>query len=294
MVVGDSDAKAEPSGASAQKPAQAEPQKKLTTNDASPLSVSEEQRFNEAMQLVKQQRLQEAKTILIELVHGGSHNADVFRWLGDVHYNLMELPEAMEAYKQARNLNPGDYFAMRGLGLSSLHYGHQLHKAKKQEDAHNYYRNALELLQQCLRSYPGDLEAMYGRAMAAEGASRLLYVNALTKLSQSGQAEAEPPARNCLEVIDEGISAANFRIQKKTNEVGPRLLSGGLYLRRACLLKKFGRNEDAVSDIQNAIQTYESILQGSGGQPGVDPNNAMAMQQLKQCRSYLSQWQSGN
>lgn len=242
--------------------------------------------FTRAVKLVKEHRFSEAKALLEGVVERHPNYAEAYRWLGDCHYNLLELPESIEAYGRARELDPDNYFALRGKGFAFLHYGHQQWNQKNYDAAHENYKRALETLQQCLRLFPADSEAMYGRAMAAEGATRKLYGNAIRLKRAGDDARAEVMARNCLEVIDEGIKASSFRINVHLEEVGPRALAGGLFLRRAMLLKEFDRIGPAMQDLRKASETQKSILRE------IDENNLQARRELEKCERLMQTWQA--
>lgn len=235
-------------------------------------------------QLVREERFAEAKVILLDVTRKEPNNPEAWRWLGESQYNLMQLEEAIESFQKALDLDPKNYYSLRGGAFARLHHGHQLWKARRIDEAHDLYRKALEDLQLCLRMKPSDMEAMYGRAMAAEGASRKLYTNAVGYLSSGKRQQAEVEARNCMEVIDEGIKAAQQRIYAYEREAGPRILAGGLYMRRACLLKEFDTKDQAIRDMEKAIELYSSVVKD------VDPENSLAQSKLRECESLLSAW----
>ncbi len=235
--------------------------------------------YKTATDLVAAQQFVEAKNILLNIIQRHPDSSSAWRWLGDCYYNLLELPEAIEAYQRARTLYPENYFAMRGEGFAHLHYGNELWRLGERRNAHDQYRKALRTLQECMRIYPGDVEALYGRSMAAEGASRRLYQNAITLLKEGRQQEAESEARICVEVIDEGIESARQRLLTKTNELGPIIITGGLFQRRAILLKYFKRYSQASEDIQKAIEAYEAVLK-------LSPENSLAKTELDKCLKY--------
>ena len=188
-------------------------------------AVSDEE-YDTAKELVAQQQFVEAKEILLNIIQRHPDSSSTWRWLGDCYYNLLELPDAINAYQKARSLYPENYFAMRGEGFAHLHYGNELWRLGERKQAHDQYRKALKTLQECMRIYPGDAEALYGRSMAAEGASRRLYQNAITLLRNNRTQEAESEAGICVEVIDEGIESARQRLLKNSNELGPIIITG--------------------------------------------------------------------
>lgn len=254
--------------------------------------------FAKAKELVQNHRFQQAQGILENLIARNPNHAGAYRWLGDCYYNLMDLERAIQSYSKARELDPQDYYALRGKGFAHLHLGHEMWQryegALQKQDkagaheylgsAHENYKRSLELLQQALRVFQGDNEAMYGRAMAAEGASRKLYANAVGLLKNGETEDAHAWAENCLEIIDEGIEAATQRIKDHPDRAGPRKLVGGLYFRRAMLLKSFGENRAAVDELSKAMATQQSILDQ------IDPNNSHAKQELGRCKAIFEQW----
>lgn len=245
--------------------------------------------FDEAIRLVQADNFVQARSLFLNITKRNPANDDAWRWLGDCNYNLMELHKALEAYQEARRLNPRNYFAQRGEGLTRLHYGHELWRTRKQREAHEQYRQSIEILQNCTRLYPGDMDAMYGRAMAAEGASRLLYMNAILLLSRREPQLAETELRNCLDVILEGVQAAEVVTRSMTesgNEigsVGPLNISGGLYQRHAMLLHTFKRDNDALQSMHLAAERYRMILR-------IDPTNLKAQEELNRCLAKLEEW----
>lgn len=248
--------------------------------------------YRRANELIKQGNYREAKDVLVGIVNTSPQSSTVWRNLGDCYYNLLELSSAISAYEKALSINRENYFALRGAAFAHLYYGHDLWSAKDRAHAHSEYGSALKALQQCMRIYPGDAEAMYGRAMAAEGASRRLYQNALALLAKGDTRQAAAAARNCFEIIDEGTEAARQRINKSKdkNEIGPRNVLGGLFQRRAMLCRSMQHNEQAEQSISQAIRAYESILK-------IAPDNVLAKKELKKCQTLDEQWgkqQSGS
>ena len=241
--------------------------------------VVTDEEYENAKNLVSQQQFVEAKSVLLNIIQRHPDSSSAWRWLGDCYYNLLELPDAIKAYQKARSLYPENYFAMRGEGFAHLHYGNELWRLGERKKAHDQYRKALKTLQECMRIYPGDVEALYGRSMAAEGASRRLYQNAITLLKAGRMQEAESEAGICADVIDEGIESARQRLLKNTNELGPIIITGGLFQRRAILLKYFKRYAQASDNLAKAIEAYEAVLK-------LSPNNMLAQKELDKCNKY--------
>jgi len=245
-----------------------------------------------------------AKPVLENLVRAEPDNAAAYLWLGECHYNLMEFPEALAAFKRATELRPSaadEYYILRGEGFAHLHYGIQLWKRMEEEradgrteqaeetfsDAHQHYLSALYRLQACLRRTPDDSEAVYGRAMAMEGASRKLYSNAVShlRLGPEGRERANLFAENCIEVIDEGLELARRRANdpKFQGETGPWALMGGLYLRKAMLYQQLGKIDLALAELENAAGAQSAII-------AVDKNDVNTRRALLDIEEFRRQW----
>ncbi len=243
--------------------------------------------FEYAVKCIREQNYSQAKHLLLGVTARNPNSSSAWRWLGDCHYNLLELSAAVEAYQKALTIHHENYFALRGEAFAHLHLGHECWRAgtaDKRKQAHEEYREAMKDLQDCLRVYPGDLEAMYGLSMAAEGASRRLYQNAVTQLKANNREVAEADARNCREVIDVGIEAARQRMYKNPEEIGPRSIAGGLFQRRATLQHSFRNYEEALENIGQAVKAYQSILE-------ISPSNYLAKGELDRCQKLQDQWQ---
>lgn len=240
--------------------------------------------FEYAVKAVRDQNYPEAKHLLLNVTKRHPESTSAWRWLGDCQYNLLELDQAIQSYQKALSVYPENYFALRGEGFSHLHLGHDFWRLGKRTEAHEEYRKALKIMQDCLRVYPGDLEAMYGRSMAAEGASRRLYQNAITQLKAGKTEVAEAEGRNCLEVIDEGIESARQRMYKNPEEIGPRSIAGGLFQRRAILQHAFKRTDEALKDMEQAVKAYQSILE-------INANNYLAKAELEKCKKMQEAWE---
>ncbi len=256
--------------------------------------------FENAVRLVKDNRFSEAKAILVSETGRNPSNAAAWRWLADCHYNLLELDEAIASYQRALERDPNDYYALRGQGFSYLHRGHE-HWRRMQEEvargeketaaatfaqAHENYKRSLEMLGLCLRRAPNDGEAVYGEAMAAEGASRKLYSNAISylKLGPEQRERAELFAENCMTVINKGIERSNERAKQVPGDAGPRALLGGLYLRKAILYHQLGKNDLALIELRNSRDVQNSILDE------IDKNNETAKRNIQETEVYWEAW----
>ncbi len=256
--------------------------------------------FENAVRLVKENRFSEAKNLLSSETSRNPSNAAAWRWLADCHYNLLELDEAVDCYQRSLERDPNDYYALRGQGFAYLHRGHEYWRLMQEEvskgskekaaetfaNAHDNYKKSLEMLGLCLRRAPTDGEAVYGEAMAAEGASRKLYSNAISylKLGPSQRERAELFAENCITVINKGIERAKERAKQNPGDAGPRALLGGLYLRKAILYNQLGKNEQALIELRNSRDVQKSILDE------IDKNNTTAKRNLSECESYWEAW----
>ncbi len=256
--------------------------------------------FENAVRMVKEGRFSEAKNLLTSETQSNPSHAAGWRWLGDCYYNLLELDDAITTYQRALDRDPNDYYALRGQGFAYLHRGHE-HWRRMQEEvamgqkdqaaatfaqAHDNYKKSLELLGFCLRRAPNDSEAVYGEAMAAEGASRKLYSNAISylKLGPENRERAELFAENCLTVINKGVDRARERARLTPGESGPRALLGGLYLRKAILYNQLGKQDLALLELKNSRDVQQSILDE------IDKNNATAQKGIREAESYWEAW----
>lgn len=256
--------------------------------------------FENAVAMVKESRFTEAKPLLLAETSSNPGNAPAWRWLGDCHYNLLELPQALDCYERAIRFDPNDYYAVRGQGFANLHRGHELWRKMMEEMnmgqreqaaatfslAHDHYKKSLEQLGDCLRRAPNDSEAVYGEAMAAEGASRKLYSNAISyiKLGPENRQRAELFAENCLLVINKGVERANERAKSNPGEIGPRALLGGLYLRKAMLYHQIDKRDLALAELINSHRAQKAILDE------IDKNNATALKGVQDCQTYWNEW----
>ncbi len=256
--------------------------------------------FENAVRLVKENRFSEAKNILASETTRNPSNAAAWRWLADCQYNLLELDAAAASYQRALERDPNDYYALRGQGFAHLHRGHEYWRQMQEEvaagqkdaaaqtfaQAHENYKKSLELLGLCLRRAPTDGEAIYGEAMAAEGASRKLYSNAISylKLGPEQRERAELFAENCLVVINKGVERSRERAKQNPGDAGPRALLGGLYLRKAILYHQLGKNDLALIELRNSRDVQQSILDE------IDKNNAAAQKNLREVEGYWEAW----
>ncbi len=256
--------------------------------------------FEQAVSMVKESRFAEAKPLLLSETASDPNNASVWRWLGDAQYNLLELQDAINSYANALRIDPNDYYAVRGQGFAYLHRGHELWRKMMEElklgqrdqaaatfsEAHDNYKKSLEKLSECLRRAPNDDEAIYGEAMAAEGASRKLYSNAISyiKLGPENRNRAELFAENCIQVINKGVERASTRARENPGESGPRALLGGLYLRKAMLYHHLGKNDLALAELRNSYGVQKSIIDE------IDKNNATALKGVQDCETYWAEW----
>jgi tetratricopeptide (TPR) repeat protein len=257
--------------------------------------VPQDSEYARAVRLAyNEHRYEEARQIFRRVVERNPRNAEAHRWLADCHYNLMDLERAIESYETALNLDPNNYNALQGKGFAHLHRGHEFWRRGEQtgdpglrQRAHDHYKESLYILRQCLDIRPEESEVMYGLAMAAEGASRLLYATAVDYRQNAERTDAELVRSRAIDIIEEGVGAADRRIASHQLDKGPRLLKAGLLLRKATLNQKFDDRQTAVQDLRRSIQVLETIL----GQ--IDPQDPDARQMLEQNRALLSQWQAG-
>ncbi len=255
--------------------------------------VPQDSDYARAVRLARAHDFEQARELFRGVVARNPRNAEAHRWLADCHYNLLDLERAIESYETALNLDPNNFFARQGMGFAHLHRGHEFWRraeetgdASLRQRAHDHYKESLYILRQCLDMAPNESDAMYGLAMAAEGASRLLYATAVDYRQNGRQTDAELVRGRAVDIIDEGIAAADRRIGTHQLDKGPRLLKGGLLLRKATLSYKFGDRQQAMEQLQRSIRVQEEILND------IDPSDPDARQMLEQNRTFLQQWQS--
>jgi len=242
---------------------------------------SNPQGFNIALQLYQQQNYSQAADEFRLIIERHPNHSESHRFLGDCMYNMMEFEEARRSYDTAYRLNPQNYFALRGIGFASLYHGYRLFDQLRIDDAHAAFQESLTRMQTCLRMRRGDLDAYFGRAMAAEGASRKLYKNAEDKLTLGDRFAAEAERRICDQVINEGLESIEVRIHARDNEVGPFVLKASLLYRRARLYKMFGMDDEANSLLNGCLATYRKVRE-------LDPTRAEAS--IREAESTRELW----
>ena len=242
--------------------------------------------FQEAVTLVQQRNFRPALKILDKLLEEQPRNDQIFQWKGDCHYNLLELEQAIAAYKTARELNPNNHLALRGMGFACLHQGHQLLRKGDQRGAYDAYMESIATIRNVLRVWPADSEANFAKAMAIENATKFQADRAVSLLRIRDEQGADKTVKECLLLCNEGIEAAKFRINKHLEQPEPRVIVGNLFFRRAQLLAEFNHLPEALVDIGKAKATYTSIIQE------IAPDHAFAQRQIEQCVEMQNQWQN--
>lgn len=242
--------------------------------------------FQSAVSLVQQRKFRPALTILDRLLEQQPNNDQLFQWKGDCHYNLLELEKAVAAYQTARELNPNNHLALRGMGFVELYLGHQYAKKNDAQKALMHYNDSISIIRRVLQVWPADSEAQFAKSMAIENATRFMFDRALSLKQRRDTQGAEKVTRDCLFLCNEGIESAKFRIQKHPEQAEPRLIVGNLFLLRAKLLSEFDRLPNALDDIEKAKATYTSILRE------IAPDHEYAKQQVELCIELQTQWKS--
>jgi tetratricopeptide (TPR) repeat protein len=252
--------------------------------------------LNQAKALMREEKYEEALRVIDQAQSSGYATAELYRWQGDGFYNLLRLQEAIRAFETSLQME-NTYYAMRGLGLAHLHRGHEIHRTQQAaeargdrdetvrcfREAHDEYRKALDILRRCRTEKPEDTDAVYGLAMACEGASRMPYSIALSALMKGLHERAETAAAECMALINEGLENSWIRYEKygkkkENKESGPLTLAGGIYLRKAMLENALGQKENALNDIRLAVERHDTILKD------IDPNHANAKAKIRECQ----------
>lgn len=227
-----------------------------------PSTLELDPEFKKGVRLVQGGEFKEGKQIFLKLLEGNPNDAEGWRWLGDCQYNLMEFEKAIASYQKALKLNPSNYFAKRGEGLGLFHLGNQRWMGEKQEEAHKHYLQSEAILQECIRQYPADMDAMFGLVMVAEGKSRLPFREAIHHLAEGEQEKAEEAFRMCVQIIENGTNAAQIVLvwMEAGNDVAkPALLlhiAANLQERKAVLFDTFNHQAEAVEAIRHAVEFY--------------------------------------
>lgn len=241
--------------------------------------------IDQGRKLFESNRIAEAKTYFQRLSVEYDEDPEVWRWLGDLHYNLVELDEAMAAYARAIELQPSNYLAHRGVAFATYYRGVQLASAQQHDRAHVAFERALRRIHQCARWRPDDLEALFVRAKICEGASRKLYRNAAAYYNDGQPQLGAAEALNCIQVLSEGIEAARKRAAKFEKEAESRMLLARMLHRRAVLGYHMDKTKQAVADLQLAVRIYRDVL------ANINPKQPLAKQRLAQVEERLDAYQ---
>lgn len=241
-------------------------------------------KFEHAVTLMKEGKLDEAEREWAEYVDADPDNAEGWRQLGDCRYNLNKVAEALGAYRLALRKDKDNYLAERGRGVASLYLGYDAWEKNKKKLAHDYFYSALTSLHTCLQNQTGDELARYGQALAAEGASRQLYVIALKALNGESAEQAKDVIRNCLDILDSAIGATEERLERTPTDTEARMLLGCLLIRRAKILQPFGHVEEATSNLRQAVRAFEPLASNAGRR------SESAKGQVAICQNLLKDW----
>jgi tetratricopeptide (TPR) repeat protein len=137
-----------------------------------------EARLNQAIQLVRQDRLSEARQDLEAVLAANPKSAAAWRVLGGLERNAGNLASAAEAFDRALELEPGHRVALMGRGRIALERGEH---------------EAASLFAAASAALPDDAPAVIGRAEAleAQGDPAAEHVLAGFVTRKPGEAEAQ-------------------------------------------------------------------------------------------------------
>lgn len=240
--------------------------------------------FASAITLMKEGRLEAAEQELTQFVAACPDDPEGWRQLGDCRYNLNRVSEALGAYRIALRKDEGNYLAERGRGIAALYLGYDAWEKDKKRLAHSYFQTSLESLHTCLKTRAGDELARYGQALAAEGASRQLYIIATKALEGENNQQAKEVIRNCLDIVDTAIQATEERLEKKPTDSEARMLLGCLLIRRARILQPFGHIDEAKANLQQAVRAFETLT----ATPGKRSDTAKGQKEI--CEGLIKKW----
>lgn len=105
-----------------------------------------------ARQYVSERKEQLASLTLQRALEIEPGNRDILAWSGFVHFTLGNFPAAREANRQILAADPGNVYALKGLGLS-------LHKLRQTKEAVRHLNRAVRL------SPPDQMDAWYDLAL---------------------------------------------------------------------------------------------------------------------------------
>ena len=252
--------------------------------------------YQKAQRLTEAGEYKKAIPLWEKIVEEQPRNDEALRYLGDCKYNIEQFDEAVDCYKRARKLNPNNYLALRDWGFTELNAGHAVLKEGKPDAAMERYAESLRLLREANKVFAGDSDAVYGRALAANGASQLVAAQARQLKERNDDIrEAEKRRDQCLDLCSEGIEAASFRINRKVNEPGPRALVANLFKRRADLLYAFGRLPEAIDAAQLSQRSWQSIVKEiDKNEKGAAQFHEKAKQELASIEITLRDWRAKN
>ena len=241
-------------------------------------------RYNIVIGMMREGKLVDAERELTAFVASYPEEAEGWRQLGDCRYNMGKVSEALGAYRLALRKDAENYLAERGRGVASLYLGYDAWEKDRRKIAHDYFQTALSSLHSCLQVHSDDELARYGQALAAEGASRQLYVIACKALSGEHGDQAKEVIRNCLDILDAAIGATEDRLEKRPQDGEARMLLGCLLMRRAKILQPFGHIEEAVANLRQAVRAFEPLA-------GAETNRSdSAKGQVAICQDLLKEW----
>ena len=245
-----------------------------------------DERYTVAIDLMREGRLHEAEILLQDYLKDLPMHADAWRQLGDCEYNIDRVQEALYSYENALKYEPENYLAMRGKGVAALYLGYQCYDLQNLDKAHSFFQLSLSSFHACLEIRNDDKLSAYGQSLAAEGVSRKLYSIAKSALNTKNHDQAKKIIRNCMDIIDTAIAAAENRIKQKPGDDEAKMLLSSLLVRRAKILQPFGHIAEASGNLDEAMEIIEPIAKGTSVQ------KIAAENQIALCIGLKEMWRS--
>ena len=141
-------------------------------------AINPEAKFEQAIELLKKKKFQEAKQIFLEVVDQNSKNKLAIENLAYIHHVIeKDYMVAVTRYQQALNLDPNDIWAIDGLGV--------VYQERKQyKEAEAQFRHAMTISPQSIEPV-NDLTRLYLNMGKPRRDVKAIYLKALELNSKS-------------------------------------------------------------------------------------------------------------
>jgi tetratricopeptide (TPR) repeat protein len=241
----------------------------------------------EARKLLQAKSYRQALATADRVIKVDPQNADALAIRGDCLHQMLRFQDACYSYRAALAVSPGHYLATRGFGFSAYHVAKQMQEAKKDKEAFDQYRIAIDLLRRAITSMPGDAQVTYGIGLCSNKLSDYLGARAIRLRDTNHDLQGAETMYNLAgKLCREGIEALTLVVRNRPRDTAVRSILGNLYLRQAVLHQQFQKSTLAAAQLQRSALVWQSILQD------INPNHTLAKNKLDQCRTLLNQWRA--